>query len=101
VPISEGRGQPLGLFNKPLLDRKKIKLSPGSTLILFSDGVTEAQDAKYEFFGLEGMQRIMPGLLDNTAQGMCDQIVDELLSCCHDIQKTDDITLLALKVLPY
>ena len=30
------------------------------------------------FLGLEGMQRIVPGLLDNTAQGMCDQIVDEL-----------------------
>jgi sigma-B regulation protein RsbU (phosphoserine phosphatase) len=99
VPITEGRGQPLGLFNKPLLDRKKIKLALGSTLLLYTDGVTEAQDAKQEFFGLEGMQRIMPGLLDNTAQGMCDQIVDELLSCCHDIQKTDDITLLALKVL--
>jgi sigma-B regulation protein RsbU (phosphoserine phosphatase) len=100
VPITEGRGQPLGLFTKPLLDRKKIKLAPDSTLLLYSDGVTEAQDAKYEFFGLEGMQRIVPGLLENTAQGVCDQIVDELLSCCHDVQKIDDITLLALKVLP-
>jgi len=100
VPIAEGRGQPLGLFNKPLLDRKKIKLAPGSTLLLYSDGVTEAQDAKNEFFGLEGLQLIVLYLLGNTAQGMCDQVVDELLSCCHDIQKTDDITLLALKVLP-
>jgi len=100
VPITEGRGQPLGLFKKPLLDRKKIKLTPDSTLLLYSDGVTEAQNAKDGFFGLEGMQRIVPGLLENTAQGICDQIVDELQSCCRDIEKMDDITLLALKVLP-
>jgi len=100
VPINQGIGQPLGLFKKPLLDRKKLKLSPGSTLMLYSDGVTEAQDASGEFFGLDGMQQIVPGLLEHTAQGLCDQIVDELHSCCLDIQKTDDITLLALKVLP-
>jgi serine phosphatase RsbU (regulator of sigma subunit) len=100
VPITEGHGQPLGLFKKPLIDRKKIKLAPGSTLILYSDGVTEAIDASDVFFGLEGMQRIVPGLLEQTAQGVCDKIVDTLQSCCRDIQKIDDITLLALKVHP-
>jgi sigma-B regulation protein RsbU (phosphoserine phosphatase) len=100
VPITEGRGQPLGLFKKPLLDRKKIKLTPGSTLILYSDGVTEAQSASDVFFGLEGLQRIVPGLLEQTAQDMCDQIVDELQNCCRDIERIDDITLLTLKILP-
>jgi sigma-B regulation protein RsbU (phosphoserine phosphatase) len=100
VPITEGHGQPLGLFKKPLLDRKKLKLTPGSTLMLYSDGVTEAQDAGNVFFGQEGMQRIVPGLLGQTAQGLCDQIVDELHNCCREIEKIDDITLLALKVFP-
>jgi sigma-B regulation protein RsbU (phosphoserine phosphatase) len=100
VPIDEGHGQPLGLFKKPLLDRKKLKLAPGSTLIIYSDGVTDAQDASDMFFGQEGLQRMVPGLLSQTAQGMCDQIVDELYNCCRDTQQQiDDITLLALKVL--
>jgi len=100
IPINEGIGQPLGLFKKPLLDRKKLKLSPGSTLLLYSDGVTEAQDSSNKFFGLDGMQQIVPGLLEHTAQGLCDYIIGELQNCCRDILKTDDITLLALKALP-
>ena len=72
ISIGNSRGNPLGLFQVPLLDKQKIKLPRGSTLLLYSDGVTEA-NKECGFFGTEGLKSTVPGLLENSAQVICDQ----------------------------
>ena len=49
ISIGNSRGNPLGLFQVSLLDKQKIKLPRGSTLLLYSDGVTEANNEKDEW----------------------------------------------------
>ncbi|MCK4977770.1 MAG: SpoIIE family protein phosphatase [Anaerolineales bacterium] len=75
ISIGNSRGNPLGLFQVPLLDKQKIELPRGSTLLLYSDGVTEANNEKDEFFGTEGLKSTVPGLLENYAQVIYDQLL--------------------------
>src|SRR5262249_20634254 len=53
LALQMGRGHPLGLFPTPMLDAQSVYLPPGGTLLLFTDGVTEAMDARDELFGAQ------------------------------------------------
>ena len=95
----EGLGQPLGLFKKPALDTQTISLPPGSMLLLYTDGITEAQNAQSDFFGEECLQQLVPDLLGCPAQELCDQLVELLSRFYGGRSHSDDLTLLALKAL--
>jgi sigma-B regulation protein RsbU (phosphoserine phosphatase) len=73
-----------------------LVLSPGSTLVLYSDGVTEAEDPGERHFGLHG-------LLDAAAQAKTrdpDVIVGLIAAAVTDhagaAEQADDITILAV-----
>lgn len=97
IPIDHNRGNPLGLFHSPLLDIQEIKVPRGSTLLLYSDGVTEAYNEEEKLFGMECIESIVPDLLENNAQTICDQILSKLNIYQGNLPQSDDITLLALK----
>jgi serine phosphatase RsbU (regulator of sigma subunit) len=99
VPI-RANGQPLGILPDPAIDVQTLRLPPGGTLLLFSDGVTEATNAQGGFFGLESVEATMqahPGL---AAQQLCDQLVDTLAAYRGTSPQADDITLLAVRAAP-
>ena len=81
-----------------MLEINKIQLPAGSTLLLYSDGVTEARNVQREFLEEAGLQKVVPALLDCSAQDLCDQLVQIVLDFSGDQPQADDITLLALKV---
>jgi sigma-B regulation protein RsbU (phosphoserine phosphatase) len=92
-----GRGQPLGLFPNPMLDAQTIRLPPGGTLLLYTDGVAEAMDARDELFGAE---RIVAGVRaagEASAQELCDQLVQLVTEYHGSAAHADDITLLAVR----
>jgi len=97
ISIDHDRGNPLGLFNTPLLDLQEIKLPRGSTLLLYSDGVTEAYNDEEKLFGMECIEALIPDLLENSAQDICDQLLVKLDIYQGNLPQSDDITLLALK----
>src|SRR5262249_45391430 len=59
VQLAYGRGQPLGLLAAPLLDEQSVTIPTGGTLLLYTDGVTEAMDVQGAQFGLERLREAM------------------------------------------
>lgn len=92
-------GQPLGLLPDPTIDARSVSLPPGGTLLLFSDGVTEATDERGEFFDIERLQAITHEHLGAAAQPLCDQLVETLVAYRGTAPQADDITLLAVRSL--
>ncbi len=90
-------GQPLGILPEPAIDVQTLRLPPGGTLLLFSDGVTEATNAQGGFFGLESVQTTVQAHLGISAQQLCDQLVNRLTAYRGTSPQADDITLLALR----
>lgn len=41
VPVGKNLGQPIGLFDSPAIDEQEIAIPPGSTVLVFSDGLSE------------------------------------------------------------
>jgi serine phosphatase RsbU (regulator of sigma subunit) len=90
-------GQPLGLLPDPAIDVQQLWLPPGGTLLLFSDGATDATNVQGGFFGLENVQATVQAHLGIPAQQLCDRLVDRLTEYRGTAPQADDITLLAVR----
>ena len=60
-------GPPLRLFADAAWEEKTVTLRAGARLVIYSDGVTEAQDDTDRFFDLEGVRAVMTERLDRPA----------------------------------
>ncbi|MBN2388965.1 MAG: SpoIIE family protein phosphatase [Anaerolineales bacterium] len=89
-------GQPLGLFDKPLLDEGTVTLSPGSTLLLFTDGMTDCCSPQGVPFGHACLQRELAGMTAFSAQAVCDGLARVLAAYQSGSAQDDDITLVAI-----
>ncbi|ORJ58548.1 PP2C family protein-serine/threonine phosphatase [Geothermobacter hydrogeniphilus] len=55
----EPSGQPLGYFDQPELDLELFRLRRGDRLLLFTDGITEAEGRNGEQFGRRRLERLV------------------------------------------
>ena len=98
-PIEEGGGNPLGLFQNPILELQNITLQQGHTLLLFSDGAIDAMNEQEVFFGIKRLKALAPNISSISAQDLCDQLIQKIQHHCGNMQQYDDLTLLSLKLI--
>ena len=88
---------PVGIDGKAEFDEKTVQLKPDDFLVLYTDGVTEANNTKEEEFG---EQRLMEVLSQNAKQPI-QQVGESLLKSVKEFaggaQQYDDITCILLK----
>jgi phosphoserine phosphatase RsbU/P len=94
--IPHGVGMSLGLWEIIALDEQVVKFDPGSTLVLFTDGMTDCRDPNGVAFGLERIKSALAGMTDLPAQEICDRLFNTLMSYQNGAAQDDDVTLLAI-----
>jgi len=91
-------GQPLGLLPDPELNESILTLAPGSTLLLYTDGATEAMDEEQELFGMERLETEFGAMREVAAQESCSRLLQSLTKYRGGAAQADDITLVAAHV---
>jgi sigma-B regulation protein RsbU (phosphoserine phosphatase) len=94
-----GLGVPLGILPDPALDEQTIALPPGSALLLFTDGVTEALDAAGDFFETERLHEVMRLYGAESPRTLCDRLLAAVTAHHTSVPQSDDITMLAVQAL--
>ena len=90
---------PLGVFNDFKYSLQETQLPLESTLLLYTDGLTEAADTKHQLFGL---QRIIDTAQQCLEQGkttpvvLMDSLQKEAQQFANGAQQSDDLTMLAI-----
>lgn len=84
------------MLESPHLDENKVTISPGGTLLLFSDGMTDSRNPKGEPFGRERLGEGLAKLSGLAAQAVCDRLVRCLQEFQSAAPQDDDITLFAI-----
>jgi len=89
-------GPPFGVANLayPL---ESVTLDPGASLILMTDGVTEAQNAQGALFGRDRI--LQGGPQPGSASEICEAIRDRVRRFEAGTEATDDLTVMALRYL--
>src|SRR5512143_3990366 len=91
-------GQVLGVFPAPDLDEAHIFVPAGGTLLMFTDGVTEAMDGEGQLFGLERLRTALRANRATRAQSICTEIWRAVKAFSGDQPVQDDVTLVAVKL---
>ena len=86
----------LGVVADLEYDQRSVSLKPGETLIMYSDGVSEARSPQGEEFGTERLEGLFAEKPPGSAQEANATILEAVTAFAGDRAQSDDITCLAL-----
>jgi sigma-B regulation protein RsbU (phosphoserine phosphatase) len=89
-------GVPLGVFGDETWEQGCVQLAPGDMLVLFTDGITEAQNVPGIFFGEDQLQESVRANLGRPAWEIQDAILADIHRFVGDTPQSDDIALMVL-----
>jgi len=90
-------GAVLGVFPSWSYQDSKVNLKSGDRLLLFTDGITEAEDGQGEEFGVERVAAFGQGHAASSAAKLNEQLLAQVSDFCGT-QFEDDATLVVLAV---
>ena len=96
----ESAGLPLGMFCDSSFVSSGAKLNPGETLVLFSDGVTEANNEAEEEFGVSRLIESVNRAAINEPTDLLQNSVAAVSTFRGGAARNDDLTMMALKYSP-
>ena len=88
----------MGVRENVAFEEKQIQLQSGDVLLLYTDGVTEADNGRGELFGIERLCTILHSRHLESPQTIIDAIVQEVANFSATIPMEDDVTMVVMKV---
>lgn len=89
-------GAALGLDDEARYPPRTLRLRPGQTLLLYTDGITEATDTDQQLFGAERMLACLGRSPSGSAADLAAGLLAEVDRFAEGAGQADDITVLAL-----
>ncbi|WP_201314379.1 SpoIIE family protein phosphatase [Dyella sp. EPa41] len=89
-------GAALGLDEEASYPSRTLRLQPDQTLLLYTDGITEATDTRQAMFGTERMLACLEGSSPRTAADLASGLLAAVDRFAEGAGQADDITVLAL-----
>ena len=91
-------GIPLGLMETERYSDASVELKPGDTVILYTDGITEARNQNKEEFAIERLKEVVLKNRSVSASALQDAIKGRLHRFVGTAPQYDDYTLVILKI---
>lgn len=91
---------PVGLVDRPgvTFEREALEIPPGGTLVIVSDGITEAaQSFEDEMFGEKALDEVLATCAGLSAAEVATKLRDALLAFLAGAPATDDATLVVVR----
>ena len=93
-------GVALGMVpdNSKVIQEKSLTFNNGDTLLLYSDGITEARNSGEELFGLERLKQLLLEYAPQySADGINYHIAKEVVAFMQSHIQDDDMTLIVVR----
>jgi serine phosphatase RsbU (regulator of sigma subunit) len=90
-------GPALGLVESGSFGSHSVKLTPGTMLVAYTDGVSEARNADDEEFGDEGLAGVIEQVRAQTATQICAHVLTTIKEYRGRRQDQDDVTVMVVK----
>lgn len=94
----DAEGLILGVKYEVIFEEKCLFLEKGDLVLLYTDGITEAQNQDGEFFGVAQLADLFVAHRYSPPQDIIDTVVKSLRNFCQSNSFTDDISVVVLKI---
>ncbi|MBP5514382.1 MAG: SpoIIE family protein phosphatase [Bacteroidaceae bacterium] len=91
---------PIGLFSDFKYEMQEMVMPSGSTLFLYTDGLTEARNGQREQFGMERVKQLVARYGTMSPKEMIDMTITEVERFSEHTEQGDDLTLLVINYTP-
>ena len=91
---------PVGLFEEIRYNAQETHLAGGSTLFLYTDGLTEAMNNAHKLFGMERVEAVLAACGDLTPKSVLAKAEQSMHAFVGDAEQSDDLTMLAIRYTP-
>lgn len=85
---------PLGITGESEYQVQRTRLSPGDSLVMYSDGLTDAMNASRAHYGLEALQRSLLAHRSRSSAHLAQACLDDLAGFAAGAPAFDDVTLM-------
>ena len=96
VRLPHGPGQPVGILDDPVFDTQVVEMPPGSSVLLFTDGMTDCRNPEGEAFGHGRLEAFLASLAGMAAKEMVEAMAIRLSMYQAGAPQDDDVTLVAI-----
>ena len=93
----DAEGMILGVRKNIIFEEKTTTISNGDLILLYTDGITEAENPVGEFFGVERLSDIFIQYAQHSPEGIIDAMLKHLKQFCQCESFNDDITLMIFR----
>ena len=100
LPVA--RKLPVGAIKGMKYVLQETQIAPGTTLFLYTDGLTEAMNAANQMFGVERMKEIAQHQIsvgDTSPKALLDRLTEAVDTYVAGAEQSDDLTMMAIKIL--
>jgi len=94
---NDAGGLALGMFATATYETRAVTIAPGDTLVLYSDGITEAENDKGAAFEEAGLQSAIAANAMRDADGLARALLAATEKYAGEVKLVDDLTALVLK----
>ena len=91
---------PIGLFDDFDFEAQTMVMQPGSALFLYTDGLTEARNARNELFGRERVVKMVGSFGTSDPKLLVEKAIEKVCLFSENTEQSDDLTLLAFRYAP-
>ena len=100
LSLDYGGGIAAGVLEEATYQTQHMRLGPGDSLFMYTDGVTEAMGPTREMFSEKRLLDEMRNLQDHSSQDMVTTILETITNFSKGAHQGDDITLMNIKMTP-
>ncbi|MHB2017987.1 MAG: PP2C family protein-serine/threonine phosphatase [Candidatus Xenobia bacterium] len=97
IPLS-AKGMVLGLLDGADYPQEKLRLRHDDILVLYTDGVTEAENDREEAFGTNRLYDVVRGCKNRPARDILAAILSEVERFTGRTQFDDDVTVVVARL---
>jgi serine phosphatase RsbU (regulator of sigma subunit) len=90
-------GLMVGCFPEMEYDQELLSLAPGDLVVLYSDGVTEAENAEQEFYGEERLAEVLKSCANLSAEEVLERMLKSVHEFVGSYPQADDVTALVVR----
>lgn len=90
-------GAALGVLEEFNWEKQCVRLAPGDVLVLYTDGITEAENEGHDFYGLDRLLQAVRNNYDRPVEELRDAMLENIHAFTDEAALFDDIALMILR----
>lgn len=91
---------PIGLFDDFNYEMQQTVMLPGATLLLYTDGLTEARNVEHQLLGRERVVEMIAAMTADDTKRLVENVISRVQTFEENTEQSDDLTLLAVTYTP-